>query len=329
MKFPFQGLSPQQTRLLKWSLLLFTLGYLGFRLYQEQYSVQNLWKQLQQVSTWQWFAACLCLQPLNLFWEALKWKRMLSPVYPVSLSRALGGILTGLATGIFTPNRIGEYAGRVFWLAEAPVGPVIYSTFIGKFTQLNSTLFWGNLSWILYLFTQNPVWGISFLVPAILVQGIAWLFVFYPAQILWFVLSFVPKRVMPSWIIPFAESVSTLNEQYRPLILWESLLLSCFRSITFTAQYIFLLWAFGAKIQFHTAFQAVSQVFMVRSFVPSIGMAELGVREVIALHIMQPFQLSAEIIVNATFGLFLINILIPSALGIWGIPKLKFGKESV
>ncbi|MCS7074539.1 MAG: flippase-like domain-containing protein, partial [Bacteroidia bacterium] len=273
MKISWQRLSNLQIRLIKWCLLMVTLVYLGFRLYQEQYSVQNLWKQLQQTTTWQWFFLCLLLQPVNLFWEALKWKRMLAYVYPVSIGKALGGILTGLATGIFTPNRIGEYAGRVFWLPEAPTSTVIYSTFIGKFTQLNSTLFLGNIAWISYLSQQNIIWGIALLLPAIMIQLIAWFFVFYPAQLVWLAISILPKSITPGWLIHFAESVSSLNEQYRSIILWEALLLSLIRSFTFTSQYIFLLWAFGADISYGTGFLAVSQVFVIRSFVPSIGMA--------------------------------------------------------
>ena len=56
-------------------------------------------------------AAVIALAPLNLSAEAMKWKTLMRND-AFGYRRALAGVLNGMCTGFFTPNRVGEVVGR-------------------------------------------------------------------------------------------------------------------------------------------------------------------------------------------------------------------------
>src|SRR3546814_9635332 len=53
---------------------------------------------------------------MNWFTESLKWQYLCLQFQPISLIKAIESVLCGLAWAVFTPNRIGEYGGRVLFL---------------------------------------------------------------------------------------------------------------------------------------------------------------------------------------------------------------------
>ena len=55
---------------------------------------------------------------LNWLVEALKWRYMISKIENISIMTAYRAVFTGITVSTFTPNRIGEYGGRVFCLEK-------------------------------------------------------------------------------------------------------------------------------------------------------------------------------------------------------------------
>src|SRR5690606_38544529 len=58
----------------------------------------------------------LLLMLINWFTESLKWQYICLQFQPITLAKAIESVLCGLAWAVFTPNRIGEYGGRVLFL---------------------------------------------------------------------------------------------------------------------------------------------------------------------------------------------------------------------
>ena len=56
----------------------------------------------------------LLLSVLNRFFEILKWQNLVSYLHKISLFDATKQVLGALTAGLFTPNGIGEYAGKAF-----------------------------------------------------------------------------------------------------------------------------------------------------------------------------------------------------------------------
>ncbi|MDA7836848.1 hypothetical protein N9A49_05520 [Salibacteraceae bacterium] len=54
---------------------------------------------------------------LNWSMEVIKWKILISTQFEVKWKTALKGVLSGVTFGVFSPNRLGEFVGRVLALA--------------------------------------------------------------------------------------------------------------------------------------------------------------------------------------------------------------------
>ena len=54
----------------------------------------------------------------NWFLESLKWRLLISKIEKITIKRSIRAIFSGITVSAFTPNRVGEYAGRVFCLEK-------------------------------------------------------------------------------------------------------------------------------------------------------------------------------------------------------------------
>ena len=82
---------------------------------------------------------------LNWFLEALKWRFLISKIEKISISRSFRAIFSGITVSAFTPNRVGEYGGRVFCLEKSDRLQAVLVTVIGSIGQLVTTIFFGSI----------------------------------------------------------------------------------------------------------------------------------------------------------------------------------------
>ena len=76
----------------------------------------------------------------NWMLEAYKWRLLISGIEYISPWKSLKAIFSGITIAIFTPNRIGEYGGRVFHLNRADRLDATLLTVVGSYAQLVVTL---------------------------------------------------------------------------------------------------------------------------------------------------------------------------------------------
>ena len=55
---------------------------------------------------------------VNWGFEAKKWKLLITPIQKMSFFTAFKSVLTGVTLSLNTPNRIGEYGGRILYVKE-------------------------------------------------------------------------------------------------------------------------------------------------------------------------------------------------------------------
>ena len=101
---------------------------------------------------------------LNWFLEALKWKFLVQKIEVITTWKAVESVFCGLTWAVFTPNRIGEFGGRVFSLSpnKRIKGAVVMT--VGTIGQMVLTNVLGllALSWFLYRFIHlNPFLNLS------------------------------------------------------------------------------------------------------------------------------------------------------------------------
>lgn len=73
--------------------------------------------------------------PINWILEGRKWQLLMAPFENISLKKAIKIIVSGVAVGIVTPGRIGEYAGRLVASDPTQKTEVITATLLGSIAQ--------------------------------------------------------------------------------------------------------------------------------------------------------------------------------------------------
>lgn len=317
-------MSVQVKNILSWALKIAisasVLWYLTVKLTENGY-------QLKDIAGMSILPALisLILVPLNLGLGAQKWRIMVRNFYPqLSFEQSFGAILAGMTTGIFTPNRIGEYGGRVFMLPPGKRLEAVIITFIDRVCQMMITVWMGSfalIGFIWYVAAFSPVitWlliGLVLLVDALLI-GLA------------FSRTFLIALLQKYRRFKYLRIAQVTLEKLQPGIFSKVLLLAATRYLVFTFQFVLLLYAFGYHQGILLAVWMILLIYLLKSFAPSVALSELGVREGIAIYVMEQFHVADPAIsFNSTFLLYLFNIALPSVFGLVFLPRLKFfGKK--
>ena len=75
--------------------------------------------------------------------EARKWQVLLKPLEPIHFLKSFQAILSGIAFSMNTPNRIGEFGGRVLFVKIGHRWKAVSLTIMGSFSQLIITFIFG------------------------------------------------------------------------------------------------------------------------------------------------------------------------------------------
>lgn len=271
---------------------------------KETFRVHQLWK----------FLPVVCLMGFNWILEAAKWKVLIYSLEPVSLIQSLKTVLAGLATGLGTPNRIGEYGGRALYMRKENRMGSLSATAVSSFSQLLITLFFG-LSGILILktnITGNP--------PVILSAAGIFCIVccyiyFHPSGIIEIVKRF-----------PFSQKILphlTILEKLPVTVLLRVLLLSSIRYLVFVCQFILLLEIMRVDIDWWRALWSVSILYLILAIVPSVALLELSVRAKAGILLFQTMSKNVMGIYAASTGIWIINVIVPAVIGSTFLMKQK------
>ena len=169
--------------------------------------------------------------------EARKWQVMLSPGYPIKLPEAFRMILSGIALSIATPNRMGEFAGRVMHLPSGQRLQGSALTVIGNFAQLIVTCIAGSIALCME-------WQDQHLYPTGTgVQAVQTLLLWTtPLTIIFFMLLYFKAGLVFNWILSlrmlgkFRDKLGVLATIPNNILL-KVLLLSSLRFVFFILQY--------------------------------------------------------------------------------------------
>ena len=279
-------------------------------------------------SSWKfWLVILLAL--VNWGIEARKWQVLLKPLQSIRFLRAYRSVLSGLALSLNTPNRMGEYGGRILYVKEGSRLKAISLSIAGSISQLIITLALGcgGLVYLIYFSNLQTeyVMGLSLywikflLLISSIITGFLLLFFF---------------RL--SWLIKLLEKIpyssrftQYLNvlEQFTAKILLRLLSLSFFRYLVFVLQYILLLQVLNVHILLMDGFWIISILFLVLAIVPSFAIADLGIRGKFSTELLSTYSSNTVGIIGTTFGIWFINLFIPALLGSFLILSIKFFKE--
>lgn len=261
------------------------------------------------------FWTVIFLMFVNWGIEARKWQVLLKPLQHMPFMRSFKAILTGVSFAMNTPNRVGEYGGRVLFVDEGNRLRSVSLTIAGSFSQLIITLVLGvtGLFILSDMLMQNSnlqsvsIWFRSIRFMLVVITLVCLLFYF---RIGWII-----KGVerLPG-IASFAKHIAVLEELSFNLLL-RVLSLSFTRFIVFIIQYNLLLQVLHVDIDWWNGFWVVSVLFLCLAIWPTIAILELGLRWEYSLFLFSMFsQNTVGIYVTAT-AIWLVNLVLPALAG--------------
>lgn len=275
------------------------------------------------------FWLVIALAAVNWGIEARKWQVLLKPLQQISFLRAYKSVLSGLAISLNTPNRIGEYGGRILYVDPGKRLKAISLSIAGSISQLIITILMGcgGLVYLLYFSSghEEPIAGLSvfwiriFLLLSLMIACIIILF--------YFRLSWISRLIekipgASKWIIYIK-----VLEEFTAKLLLRLLSLSFFRYLVFVIQYILLLQVLHIQMAWTDSFWIVTVLFIVMAIVPSFAIADLGIRGRFSIELFHAYSRNTVGILGTTFGIWLINLFIPAVAGSILILSVKIFKE--
>lgn len=321
--------------LINWIIAPLLAAWLFYSLYKQLQSQPQLHESITLIkrapfgeNAWK-FWLVIILAFVNWSYEARKWQILLRAVQPVRFFTAIKSVLCGVTLSLNTPNRIGEYGGRILFIKEGNRIKAVSLSIVGSISQLIITLLMGCLG-LLYIILQLKsdavVMGLS----------IFWIKIFLYFSVL-VVLIFILFFFKLSWIIRMVEKLPYVKkyvkyvnvlDHFEPKILLRLLSLSFCRYIVFILQYIFMLQLLDVKIEWWQSFWIITILFWVLAIVPSFAIADLGIRGKFAVALFTLFSSNIVGIIGTTFGIWFINLFIPAIIGSLLIIGIKIFKET-
>lgn len=306
----------------KWLLAIktATLLLLSYFIYRQVFQKEDLQTAIGQfnknISPHAWTGLLLVFILMFINWglEARKWQRLINKIDKVSFADSYKAIFCGVTYSVFTPNRTGEYAGRLFYIRNTNIWRAIVVTLIGSLGQILATFLMGTVALILFMLKFPLLTNDSFILKYLLLVLSLLLLIFI--LLLYFNISLFERRLEK--IKPLRRWISYLRviRHYSFKELLAILNLSLCRYITFTIQYILLLNLFGVDISVMNGFILIALIFLVQTVVPSVTIAELGVRGSVALFFLSYVSTNNLGILSAAFSVWLINLIVPSVIGL-------------
>ena len=90
----------------------------------------------------------LSLSVLNRYLEILKWKNLVSHIQYISVLEATKQVLGALTAALFTPNGIGEYAGKVLFYKKSDTKKILFLNLVCNGIQMLITVFFGIIGFV-------------------------------------------------------------------------------------------------------------------------------------------------------------------------------------
>ena len=277
---------------------------------------------------------------LNWGIEARKWQVLVRSIERISFVKAFKAVFSGQALAVNTPNRVGEYVGRVVYLHEGNRLKGIALTIVGSLSQTIITMLAGLVG--MYLMKATVTGAITdILTKTELIRRfpgfapVAYEIILYSVMtgvvvmlLVYFELSYLTRLIER---LPFIRKYSYLIEKLEDFH-WKELTrilsLSFTRYVVFHVQFILLLQVFEVYIPFWEAAGLVSVFFLVLAVVPTVSTVELSLRALAAVELFGLVTDNKELEIIATAaGIWVINLIIPALAGSIFILGVKLFKR--
>ncbi|SHJ69211.1 Lysylphosphatidylglycerol synthase TM region [Reichenbachiella agariperforans] len=286
-----------------WGLPVTVLVILALRLENGVWRTYS-WEYLE-IS---YLAVALVLLPLNLGLEAYKWRYMTQFSVKRKFVDVLKLVLAGRAVNMITPLGLGDAVVRVGDIEPEQRMKAIAVLAMARVSQMVPTLVLGGMATVFLLRQGVEVFDSG---------RLQWVLVGLVSLVL---LGFLTRKRVSDW----------LGEYYQYFIcfdIWQwvtILLLSFLRYAVFSVQFCLVFYGLEIGLDFQVVLLGVFWVFLVKTVIPNMTiLGDLMKREISAVLFFSLFTSDLMLISVGSAVVWLINIVIPSVLGLAYVSRFR------
>jgi hypothetical protein len=238
----------------------------------------------------------------NRYLEILKWQNLVSFIKPISIGESTKQVLGALTAGVFTPNGLGEYAGKALYFDKRKTKKIIFLNLVCNGAQMILTIIFGTIG---LLFLGYWKWALALV-------GIASLLI---------LASFFSKSITIKGY-SIEKLLGKINEIPKRIHLKNNLLVLC-RYLVFSHQYYFLFLAFDVDLPYLTMMANIAAVYFLASSLPSFQFLDFAVKGSVAVFFFGKLGVNEWIIVFISTLMWFLNVVLPVVIGSYYVLKFK------
>jgi hypothetical protein len=242
----------------------------------------------------------------NRFLEIVKWQNLVTSLHPISLGEASKQVLGALTAGIFTPNGLGEYAGKALYFEKQNTKQIVFLNLVCNGVQMILTILFG----IIGLFILGYwTWALGLIAATVGFLG----------------LSLVTKTITIKGY-SIEKLLHKINEIPRSIHQKNNFLGIC-RYLIFSHQTYFLFLAFNIHVPYPIMMATITTVYLLSSILPSFQFLDFAVKGSIAVFFFDKLGVNELVVVFITTLMWFLNVVVPVVIGSYFVlnfrPKWK------
>ncbi len=253
-------------------------------------------------------AFILVLSVLNRFFEILKWQNLVLCIHPISLGDATKQVLGALTAGLFTPNGVGEYAGKALFFPKTEAKKVVFLNLICNGIQMLLTVLFG-IAGFLYFNLEHHILSNQTM---LLILGVL---------LLLGIVLFLAKRITIK-----GYSIDKLLQKINEIpkaIHQKNIFLGLCRYLVFSHQYYFLFLAFDVDLPYGILMAAITSVYFLASSLPTFQFLDFAVKGSVAVYFFGILGVNEWIVIFISTLMWFLNVVIPVVIGSYFVLNFK------
>jgi hypothetical protein len=265
----------------------------------------SLFKKNQSVSG---ISFILLLSILNRYFEILKWHNLAQHIHKITVGESTKQVLAALTAGLFTPNGVGEYAGKALFFHKSKTKKVVFLNLICNGIQMVLTIIFGFFG-LLYF---NAQFNIITPKTVLILFGIL--------TAIFLLLFSIKKITFKGYSIE--KLIHKINEIPKT-IHQKNILLGICRYLVFSHQYYFLFLAFDVDLPYATLMAAISSVYFLASSLPTFQFLDFAVKGSVAIYFFGFLGVNEWIVVFISTLMWFLNVVLPVVIGSYYVLNFK------
>ncbi|MBN8643097.1 MAG: hypothetical protein J0L86_14895 [Flavobacteriales bacterium] len=242
----------------------------------------------------------------NRYLEILKWQNLVSFLRPISLGESTKQVLGALTAGIFTPNGLGEYAGKALYFDKTKTKTIIFLNLICNGIQMILTVVFGIVGLLIIGYVKEVA-----LLGAVLLITMTILF-------------FTKKIKIKGYSLE--KLMVKVGEIPREIHAKNNILAVC-RYLVFSHQYYFLFLAFGVDLPYGILMANIAVVYFLASSLPSFQFLDFAVKGSVAMFFFGKLGVNEWIVVFISTLMWFLNVVLPVVIGSYFVLKFRLNHE--